>query len=78
MMSYYDRSALDSAHRTCRLASTAVNAGTSVDNVLSIPLRDSTYRASTSAAAASNACIRNCMSHNVCPPYKTIKFFKYL
>ena len=59
-----------SAYRTCASASTAANAGVSVDNVLAVTLGNCVYRAALSASAASDAIVRNYVCHIDLPPYK--------
>lgn len=65
----YPESALGRcANRAGTCTSTAVNAGSCVDNVLAVTLRNSIYRTSLSAGAASDALVRNNVCHNSIPP----------
>ena len=52
------------ANRANTVASAAVDASVSVDNVLAVSLRNSANRAALSASAASDTLIRDLVSHN--------------
>lgn len=59
---------MGSANRAGACTSAAINASVSVDNILAVALRDSAYRTSISASAASDALVRNYICHSCFPP----------
>ena len=59
----------NSTCRTCTSASAAIDAAISVDYILAISFRNSTYWTSASTSATHNTRIVDYVCHNLVPPY---------
>ena len=68
---------VSSFHRADACAGTAIDAGTLVDNVLSIAFGDSPYRALTGASSTADALIIDYISHSVPPLNNQFKQHRY-